>query len=80
MSTRGYYAGGINTHYFYAPALYKYCDTYHIINPRELTTPAPAIMWGAPEEPSRIGTTTHHGKAVEILTDGNAYYTDDTIS
>lgn len=77
MSTRGYFAGGINTHYFYAPALYKYCDTYHIINPRELAPP-PALMWGAPSEPARLGTTTHNGKGVEILSDGNAYYTDDT--
>lgn len=73
QTTRGEFSSGINSHYFFAPLLYKYCDTRYIINPRDLKEVA-LIPWGAPSEPARIGTTEHNGKAVDICADGNAYY------
>lgn len=71
------YSSGLNSRYFYAPRLYKYNDTYGLIHSL-INRPAPSKMWCAPEAPTPIGTTTHNGKEVEILTDGNAYYKDDT--
>lgn len=76
--TLGYeYANGFNSHYFIPQLLYKYNDTYGLIHSL-IDRPAPSVEWGAPEDPTPIGTTTHNGKEVEILSDGNAYYKDDT--
>lgn len=72
------YSSGLNSRYFYAPRLYKYNDTFGLIHSL-IDRPAPSIQWGAPVEPTPIGTTTLNGKEIEILTDGNAYYKDDTI-
>lgn len=71
------YSSGLNSRYFYAPRLYKYNDTFGLIHSL-IDRPAPSVRWGAPVEPAPIGTTTLNGKEVEILTDGNAYYKDDT--
>ena len=72
------FSSGLNSRYFYAPRLYKYNDTYGLIHSL-VDRPAPSVQWGSPSEPATIGTTTLNGKEVEILTDGNAYYKDDTI-
>ena len=69
------FSSGLNSRYFYAPRLYKYNDTYGLIHSL-IDRPAPSAQWGAPSEPSTIGTTTYNGKSVEIMTDGNAYYSD----
>lgn len=69
------FSSGLNSRYFYAPRLYKYNDTYGLIHSL-IDRPAPSAQWGAPSEPSTIGTTTYNGKSVEIMTDGNAYYAD----
>ena len=69
------FSSGLNSRYFYAPRLYKYNDTYGLIHSL-VDRPAPSVQWGAPSEPATIGTTTYNGKPVEIMTDGNAYYSD----
>ena len=75
------YSNGFNSRYFIPSLLYKYNDTYGLIKSM-IDRPAPSKMWSAPDEPKRLGLTTHNGKEVEILTDGNVYYTDndDTTS
>lgn len=76
MSTKGSFASGINSHYFLAPLLYKYCDTRYIVNPREMHD-VPLIPWGSGfESAPRVGSfTLPDGQTAEQFADG-LYYAD----
>lgn len=75
MTTKGMFASGINSHYFFAPLLYRYCDTRYIVNPRVLVD-VPLIPWGVGEPAARVGEfALPSGKIAEQFTDG-LYYQD----
>lgn len=76
MTTRGEFASGINSHYFFAPLLYKYCDTHFIVNPRELHD-VPLIPWASGSDSApRVGSfVLPDGQTAEQFTDG-LYYAD----
>lgn len=75
MTTKGVFASGINSHYFVAPLLYKYCDTRYIVNPRSLHD-VPLVPWatGTEFDPFRVGSfTLPDGQTAEQFTDGLFY-------
>lgn len=76
MTTKGEFSSGINSHYFFAPLLYKYCDTRYIVNPRVMHD-VPLIPWfsGSDSAP-RVGSfVLPDGQTAEQFTDG-LYYAD----
>lgn len=68
--SEGYcYSSGLNTHYIYAPRLYKYNDTYAKILEKPLVE-APAELWKNLQEVKELGSTIVEGKIKTILSDG----------